>query len=263
MGSCGVFEERWRWGKLGGQSPSDPAAAVRAVLASLHESDAGRIPARLCALCAELLSVDGASISLMAHSATRRILCSTDQVALALAEAQYTLGVGPCLEAFTTGAPVLAADLREGTHAQRWPVFAGRALELGAGAVFSFPLVIGAIAAGTLDLYRAGPAPLTESEVSTALLIADSATLGVLRLYGERAQAEYVEGDGDLDWLGAEVDHDEVHQATGMVMVQRGVEADEALLILRARAFARGITVSELAREVVQRRTAFEHSDEP
>jgi hypothetical protein len=190
------------------------------------------------------------------------MLCSSDQVARQLAEAQYILGAGPCLHAFSTGEPVFASDLSTGPDARRWPVFALRALEAGAKAVFSFPLAIGAIAAGTLDLYRDSPGALSESETGAALLIADAATIGVLRLYSGGGETEYVEGDGQMDWLGDEVDHDEVHQATGMVMVQSDIGAEEAPLILRARAFASGLTLSALAHEVVERRTRFGGVDE-
>lgn len=249
-------------GDLAGESPSDPVRVARSVLTSIRGTEPGQTPARLCALCAELLPITGASISLMAHTAARRLLYSSDEVARQLAEAQYTLGDGPGLRAFSIGAPVFAADLSKGEDARQWPVFALRALETGATAVFSFPLGIGAITAGTLDLYRDSPGTLSEAETAAALLIADAATLGVLRLYARRGETEYIERNGDLDWLGGESDHDEVHQATGMVMIQADVGAEEALLMLRARAFAGGMSLPALAREVVERRIQFGAADE-
>ncbi|MGW6950206.1 PP2C family protein-serine/threonine phosphatase [Streptomyces xanthophaeus] len=45
-----------------------------------------------------------------------------------LAEAQYTLGDGPCHTALTRRAPVLAGDLTRGLDADRWPVFAQQAV---------------------------------------------------------------------------------------------------------------------------------------
>jgi hypothetical protein len=257
-----MSDSAWRWGDLAGQGPGDPARVARAVLASIRDVEPAEIPSRLCALSTEVLSVTGASISLMAQTAARRLLCSSDEVARQLAEMQFTLGDGPCLHAFSSGAPVFAADLSKSADARRWPVFALRALETGAKAVFSFPLAVGAIAAGTLDLYRDSPGSLTEAEASAALLIADAATLGVLRLYAGRGETEYIEGNGDMDWLGDESDHDEVHQATGMVMIQCDVGAEEALLMLRARAFARGMTLTAFAHEVVKRRVQFGRTDE-
>ncbi|MFF9896031.1 ANTAR domain-containing protein [Streptomyces longispororuber] len=49
----------------------------------------------------------------------------------------------------------------------------------------------------------------------------------------------------------------EVHQATGMVMVQLGIGQEQAFDRLRARAFTEGRTVSEVARDVVARRLCF------
>lgn len=235
---------------------------ARAILGSIRDVPADQVPARLGALCAEFLPVTGASISLMAETTARRILHASDPVAWQLAELQYTLGDGPCVHAYKTGAPVFATDLTRGDSAQRWPLFVPRALEAGAQAVFSFPLTIGAISAGTLDLYRDAPGSLSEPEVGAALLIADATTLGVLRLYAGKGETEYAEGNGDVDWLGGDTHHDKVHQATGMVMIQCDVGVEEALLILRARAFAHGTTLTALAHEVVARRVRFDGVDE-
>jgi len=190
----------------------------------------------------------------MAEGAARQLLCSTDDAAAHLCEAQFSFGTGPGLHAFAEGTPVLVTDLGRAADAERWPLFAHRALELEIAAVFAFPLSVGAIAVGTLDLYRRGPGPLTDAEIGAALLLADAVTLGVLRLYATGGETEYVQGDGELSWLPGQADYDEVHQATGMVMVQCGVGPEEALLRLRTRAFAVGTDLTTLAREVVSRR---------
>jgi hypothetical protein len=54
----------------------------------------------------------------------------------------------------------------------------------------------------------------------------------------------------------------QVHQATGMVMAQVGVTLDQAFLLLRARAFADGRPLAELATDVVARRVRFSVEDE-
>lgn len=52
-----------------------------------------------------------------------------------------------------------------------------------------------------------------------------------------------------------------VHQAAGMISVQLGVDVAEALLRLRAHAFATGRSMADLAAEVVERRVRFDHSE--
>ena len=51
--------------------------------------------------------------------------------------------------------------------------------------------------------------------------------------------------------------HPEVHQATGMIIVQLGVTAAVALIQLRAYAYAHDRRLSDVARDVVARRLRF------
>jgi len=60
------------------------------------------------------------------------------------------------------------------------PGFAAPAGRLGAGAVFAFPLSIGAIRAGVMGLYRASPGPLPHACFGDALILADAATMLLL-----------------------------------------------------------------------------------
>ena len=53
----------------------------------------------------------------------------------------------------------------------------------------------------------------------------------------------------------------QVHQATGMIQVQLGVPTEDAFLLLRARAFASGRPVIDIARDVVERRLRFSEED--
>ena len=69
-------------------------------------------------------------------------------------------GEGPCHDVLASAAPVLAADLGDAESGRRWPAFTPEARQLGAGAVFAFPLIVGAIRAGVLGLYRGSPGPL-------------------------------------------------------------------------------------------------------
>ena len=52
-------------------------------------------------------------------------------------------------------------------------------------------------------------------------------------------------------WRPLLEDRDEIHQAQGMVMVDLGVGLAEAMVRMRAHAFARGVSLVELAREIV------------
>jgi hypothetical protein len=227
--------------------------AVAALSAALTGSEPTQIPARLCAVCVDLLPVSGASVSLSGGDASRALWWSSDRTAGQLAEAQYTFGDGPCQRALDLVAPVLAADLAQGADARRWPVFAQYAVGLGVRAVYSFPLGSESSAVGTLDLYSSQTGPLDDRDLRVALIAADAITYALQLLH--TAPGETADDGGAGAWLlAAESDHEEVHQATGMIMVQRDLGYDQALAVLRARAFASGRTVSEVSRDVVERK---------
>ncbi|WP_433544372.1 GAF and ANTAR domain-containing protein (plasmid) [Streptomyces sp. CA-294286] len=178
---------------------------------------------------------------------------SSNAVAGRLAEAQYTLGDGPCQRATDLAAPVLASDLSTGPDARRWPLFARQAVEMGVRAVFSFPLGAETAVAGTLDLYRAVPGDMDVEDVSNALLAADAIMFALLNLQAS------VLPDGADSWLKhAEDNRDEVQQATGMIMFYLDTDPQQALARLRAHAFVHDQSVSEAARDVIERKVTFD-----
>lgn len=203
--------------------------------------DGTGLPASLTAACVRSLPVTGVGLALMTDEGPAGIIAATDGAAMALEELQFTLGEGPCVDASQTGRPVLQPDLAR-TAPLRWPAFAGGALEAGVRAVFAFPLRVGAIRVGVLDLYRDRAGLLSTDELAEALCFADAATLVLLS-----AQA----GSPQMGTVSALDDRAEVHQATGVVSVQAAVGLAEALVLLRARAFADDRPLGDLARDVL------------
>jgi len=130
----------------------------------------------------------------------------------------------------------------------RWPAFVEQAADVGVRAVFALPLRIGAISVGVLDLYRLRPGPLTDTQLSFALMAADTAALSLLHL----------DRDGqDRGDSPAQLREAEIHQATGMISVQASVPIDDAFLLLRARAFSLDRPLDAVARDIVDRRLRF------
>jgi hypothetical protein len=113
--------------------------------------------------------------------------------------------------------------------------------------VFALPVQIGAIRLGTLDLYRTGAGPLSPHELADALAFADIA--GTLLL------------DAAAD--DPTVHHAQVHQATGMILVQLGTSAEAAFVRLRAYAYAHDRRLGDVARDVVERRLRFRPDSPP
>ncbi|MFF1717695.1 GAF and ANTAR domain-containing protein [Streptomyces sviceus] len=210
-------------------------------------ADPAEIPGKLCVAAVRLLPVADASVSLRSNGMPVQLSSSSARAAH-LADLQATLGDGPCTSAAKTRAAVLATDLTSGPDADRWPVFAQQAVAAGVRAVYAMPLGNDTVCVGTLDLYRDVPGGLTRRELRIAELVASVMTVALTALV--RGQENGPEGD-DLWLSGLGKAHDEVYQAVGMIMVQLGVDSDEALARLRADAFADSRTAPEVAHDIV------------
>jgi hypothetical protein len=230
---------------------SDRAVRVWAWIAAAHAGDGPVSVEAVCRAAVQRLGIDGASVSAVSGAAEREPLFATDELSSLLEELQFTLGEGPAAGDFGLGAPVLVADLE--LAAARWPGFAPEAVAAGARAMFAVPLQAGAVRAGVLSLYRAMPGPLGAGELADVHVFADVA-LGLL--LDAVSGASGLPGYRPLDGLseGRAV----VYQATGMISVQLGVSLEEALVRLRAHAFAGGAAVGDIAAEVVNRRLRFD-----
>ncbi len=207
--------------------------------------------AGMCAACADVLLMAGAGIILMATDGPGATYQSKTWVE-PLEALQFTLGVGPGTDAYVGGLPVIEVDLIADPP-WRWSTFVGSAIEAGMRAVFSFPLQVGAARIGTLTLYQDHAGRLDDDRYADAVVMAAIVTRAVLAIQAGAADGALAAelGDGDLY-------QSEVHQASGMVSVQLDILVGEALARIRARAFAEGRTVGEVAREVVTKRLCFE-----
>lgn len=235
-----------------------------AVLALLNGAEGDGLSAELlpaaaaaAAAAAVALGVDGVSAGVGVGPQGVVVAWGREAVAVALDDLQFTIGQGPGLEAAVAGEPVLVADLRE--HAARWPGFVPGALELEVRAVFAFPLRIGAISVGVLTAHRAVPGPLVGGQVADALALAEA--VGVLLLHwapADGGDGASREGGRRAGWAQPVTHRAQVHQATGMISVQLDVSLAEALVRLRAHAYAQDRSVAEVAADVVARRLRFQ-----
>ena len=108
-------------------------------------------------------------------------LCTTDERSALIEESQFALGEGPCVDAYNLDRPVLEPDLAHPAQA-RWLAFSGPVVASGVQAIFGFPLHIGQVRLGALNLYRDRTGSLTDEQHSDALAMADIATRAVLSL---------------------------------------------------------------------------------
>ena len=223
-----------------------PGSRLRRILAELSDSGDPWSSARLCVVCPEIVEVDGAGVMLMSGDIPRGSLCTSNEVSQLIEELQYTLGEGPCVDAHQQGRVVAEPDLAEPVTG-RWLAFSPPALQAGVRAVFGFPLRVGTVRLGALNLYRTRPGPLDADQHANALVIADVVARWVLEAQAGAPSdtvAEQLEISADFHFV--------VHNAAGIVSVQQGISVTEALIRLRAFAFSSDRLLADVAQDVVE-----------
>ena len=233
-----------------------PADHLLEILTRLSvDTEPELVATRLCELCAEATGMTGAAIMMMSRDRSQVSIGTTNSVSELIEDLQYTLGEGPCLDAYERQEPILEPDLADPTVV-RWSAFSPVAVGAGVRAIFGFPLAVGELPVGALNLYRDLPGALTATQHADALLLADVAARAIIS----------IEADAPPGALNAELQVGTnfrfvVHQAAGMVSVQLGISVADALARLRAHAFALNHSIVDLAEDVVERRVRFEDRD--
>jgi hypothetical protein len=205
----------------------------------------------LCAVAAEFMALDGAGIALVNDGEDLTSLCTSNRAAGALMNLEITLGEGPAFDA-SRGNAIEDINLLGATESN-WNAYRPEAVALGARAVFGYPVRLGAIRFGALSLFRNSPGPLDSGQASDAYLLASVIGRAILAKQAGGSTENLV---GELN--GASMLDFRVHQAAGMLAVQGSTSVKDALVLLRAHAFASGVQLSELADRVVSRRTRFD-----
>jgi len=212
--------------------------------------------AALCSGCMDVLGVSGAAVSIMSHHQADH-LCATSPTIAALEDVQLTAGAGPCHDAFRDGRPVFAPSLRR-LSSPHWPSFTELAAESGIEAVFAFPLESHGARVGVLALYQRQSGDLSRNQQRDCVSLAEVLTETILMM----------QDNAPPDSVAAPL-HDavayraELYQASGMIAVQLRIPASDAMLRIRAHAFAEGRPVGTIASDIVAGRLRMSDDHEP
>jgi hypothetical protein len=125
-----------------------------------------------------LLPIAAAGILLGDPSGGLHVFASSSEQSRLLELLQVEADVGPCLEAYRSGQPVLVENLA--ADAARWPAFAERADEYGFRSLVALPLRLRNERVGALNLFLEGTGPMTSADVAVGQALADVATIGIL-----------------------------------------------------------------------------------
>lgn len=238
-------------GSYGPSSAMVAASPRLTIVSSLRDlEDPVEALASLSRACASNLAMDGAAIALSPNSHDPGSIAASDELASLVVELQFNVGEGPSIDAHRERRPIFEPQMSAAT---RWPDFASQVSASGVAAVFALPMQIGAASFGVLTFYRGQPGPLGDELLAEALAMADIACEVTLWLQSQVPPGSLCDV---IDVLAT--DRIAVYQASGMIVVQTGVDVGQAMALLWARAYATGRSVHDVAAEVVARRFRFD-----
>jgi hypothetical protein len=223
-----------------------PMTSIRAFADAMSgivgHRDPGDVLRELLENCAELYPARAVAVLVRDGRPGLELLSATSHRAEELELLQLQHDRGPCVEAISSGAPVLASG--EAELVQRWGPIGEAIARHGFTAVHAYPMRWREQVIGGLNIFLSG-AVLTPECDTIGRMVADLATLVVVHA-----------SDVPTDQITARV-HEAVtarsvvEQAKGVLAYQHDVGMAAAFDLLVRRAAAKGVPVSELARTVV------------
>jgi transcriptional regulator with GAF, ATPase, and Fis domain len=196
-----------------------------------------------------LLAASAAGVLLADPRGELRVAAASSEAAGLIELFQIQDDQGPCLDCFRTGQPVTAADLAGPD--QQWPQFAAAAAQAGFRAVEALPMRLRDQVIGALNLFRAGPGPLSPADLRIGQALADVATIGLLQERNVRR------GETVAEQLQAALNSRVViEQAKGKLAERLSIGMDEAFGRLRVNARNSNQRLTDVARNLVDSATA-------
>jgi hypothetical protein len=199
----------------------------------------------------DVFPVHGSSISTLGDLLGTETVFASDRQAARLDELQFDLGEGPCWDALSRARPVLEPDLRDEPRGS-WPAFTPAAVADGVGSLFAFPMLVGSLRIGAVDMYSRHPMTLDRAQTRQAASLADLVGRHVLKRALLRSAVDAVDEEPESPFSRRLI-----HQATGMVLAQLNISAEDARLVIQGHAFATGRTMMQVSEEIVAGRLDF------
>ena len=204
----------------------------------------------------DVAGVDGGAVSLIVDGAVARdLLYANGFDAVRIDELQFTIGEGPCLDAFNTGTTIAVPDLTDPAGTTKWPEFASEVVaELGVHAVLACPITAHGAAVGVLELHRRTPGPYALAAVESARAIATALGPVILTelVPGSHVGRTTTPGRPAGNYRLARAD---INVAVGMLSTRLSVPIADAAAVLRARAYAKSMSVASIAHDILNRAT--------
>ncbi|MGW1749898.1 ANTAR domain-containing protein [Streptomyces sp. NPDC002092] len=242
-----------------GQAPTEVVREARLRIAAIHRSTADRhlTAARLqddyvsrltswshersapqplfMSGVAAACGTGSAAVTLVGATPDQLGLAASDELSRAAQELEFLLGEGPARDATSEVRPVTADG---SALLDRWAGYGPAVAELGIGAVAAVPLSLSGACVGALTVFdpvQGVTDPDTFAEVAEAL-----------------TRSMFLGADGDPGMYGATDLRAKVHQAAGMVSVHLDCPVTDALELIKAHAFAEGVSAHLVAERILR-----------
>ena len=193
---------------------------------------------------AEFTDAAAAGLLLGDHEGRLQFMAASDEETRLLELFQVQTHEGPCQDCYRKGTPVVNADLADA--ADRWPLFAPKAVEAGFRSVHAFPLRLRGERIGALNLFGHQTGQMRDSQVRIVQALADVATIGMLQeraIHRGEVLTEQLQGA-----LNSRV---VIEQAKGAIAQRRDVDVDTAFGLIRDYARNRGLRLGAVAHAVL------------
>ncbi|MFI0236554.1 GAF and ANTAR domain-containing protein [Streptomyces sp. NPDC016845] len=183
---------------------------------------------------AEACGTRSVAVTLVDGERNQVAVASSDPSSNTAQDLEFVLGEGPARDAVRDRCAVEAAEAALST---RWPGYGPALRSLGIAQVVAVPLQVPGECIGALAVFDPPPGMTTTTQVAE---VADALTRSVL--IGQDAVPGLF---GGVDYRAV------VHQAAGMVAIQLHCQVGDALELVKARAFADGRPIGDVARDIV------------
>jgi GAF domain-containing protein len=195
--------------------------------------------------CVTLLGITASALLIDDQKGHLVVLASSSEESRLMEAIQLQNDEGPCLECVRTGVSVYSDDLT--ADLERWPQFARVALDAGFSSVVSLPLRLRDQTIGGLNLFQAGPTPISDRDRAIAQGLAAVATIGILHqrtIHRSELLAEQLQTALTSRIL--------IEQAKGVISEREGIDVSEAFELLRQTSRNTNTKLTDVARQVVE-----------
>jgi len=196
----------------------------------------------------EALGFDAATVSAR-HGTDVATIAATDQRMVALDDAQYEAGEGPCLAVLEPSEPISVDDAAEA--GDRWEHFSRTAAQLDIHSTLSMHLPVDSAGlAASLNLYSKRHLELSDRQVVAAIPFAEQLAAAITSVDAHRSTARLAR-----DMAEAMRSRAVIEQAKGILMAEHRINEAQAFERLVHLSNNVNMKVRDVARRLVQERS--------